>query len=151
MPTKEMEELEKAKKIMFWSETYAPKSFMGDRKFVNERTPDQRVNWLVVAALRAPEYKLGYRGWANCRICGCVLGTHDFVGYGYAWPERAEHYVIVHDVMIPELMDLVRQFQEDIWARERVTQNTRPDLGGAKTKRIYPLGIEAQTREDFGP
>jgi hypothetical protein len=39
---------------------------------------------------------MGYFGWANCRICGEKLGTCDLFGYGFIWPERAEHYILSH-------------------------------------------------------
>ena len=32
---------------------------------------------------------MSYRGWADCRMCGRRLGTRDFFGYGFVWPERA--------------------------------------------------------------
>lgn len=44
---------------------------------------------------------LSSMGWATCRICGARLGTRDLVGYGLVWPERAEHYVLEHDVWTP--------------------------------------------------
>lgn len=40
-----------------------------------------------------PEY-----GHAACRICGAELGNKDLYGYGFQWPEKAEHYILVHDV-----------------------------------------------------
>jgi hypothetical protein len=41
---------------------------------------------------------ISYMGWANCRICGEKLGTRDMFGYGFVWPERAEHYLLSHNV-----------------------------------------------------
>lgn len=41
---------------------------------------------------------MGYMGWADCRICGERLGTRDFFGHGFIWPEKADHYVLSHKV-----------------------------------------------------
>ena len=50
---------------------------------------------------------MGYMGWADCRICGERLGTRDFFGHGFVWPEKADHYVLVHDVWTPECSELL--------------------------------------------
>lgn len=41
------------------------------------------------------------RGWANCKICGAQLGTFERTDGDYVWPDRLEHYVIEHNVMLP--------------------------------------------------
>ena len=43
-----------------------------------------------------------YRGCAACRICGVRLGSQDWFGYGFVWPQKAEHYVLMHDVWTKE-------------------------------------------------
>lgn len=53
-----------------------------------------------------------YMGWANCRMCGERLGTRDFFGHGYVWPEMSDHYILVHDVWTKEcdeMLAVVRQ------------------------------------------
>ena len=50
-----------------------------------------------------------YFGDANCRICGEVLGNKDLAGYGMLWPEKAEHYVLEHDVWVPGLDRLIER------------------------------------------
>jgi len=47
-------------------------------------------------------------GWANCRICDVQLGSMDLTRFGFAWPEKADHYVVAHDVWTPECSDLLR-------------------------------------------
>lgn len=42
------------------------------------------------------------KGWASCRICGAMLGSMDLTRFGFVWPEKAEHYVLAHDVWTPE-------------------------------------------------
>jgi hypothetical protein len=53
-----------------------------------------------------------YFGSADCRMCGQRLGTRDFFGYGFVWPEMADHYVVVHKVWTPgcdEMLAAVRR------------------------------------------
>lgn len=53
------------------------------------------------------EVLMGYMGWADCRMCGDRLGTRDFFGHGFVWPELADHYVLSHDVWTPECADML--------------------------------------------
>lgn len=50
---------------------------------------------------------MGYMGHAACRICGVKLGTRDFFGHGFIWPERAEHYVLIHNVWTRECTEML--------------------------------------------
>jgi hypothetical protein len=50
---------------------------------------------------------MGYMGWADCRICGERLGTRDFFGHGFVWPEKADHYVLAHGVWTPDCDELL--------------------------------------------
>ena len=55
---------------------------------------------------------MSYFGWATCRMCGDRLGTRDFFGHGFVWPEMADHYVLVHDVWTPgcdEMLAVLRR------------------------------------------
>ena len=47
-------------------------------------------------------------GWATCRICGAQLGSGDRTAFGFVWPEKAQHYVLAHDVWTPECAELLR-------------------------------------------
>jgi hypothetical protein len=48
------------------------------------------------------------KGWAECRLCGTNLGSMDLTRFGFVWPEKAEHYVVEHDVWTPECDELLR-------------------------------------------
>jgi hypothetical protein len=67
--------------------------------------------------LRSPQNPTGgnvltsYLGWADCRICGARLGTRDFFGHGFVWPEKADHYVLVHKVWTGECTDLLMELR----------------------------------------
>jgi hypothetical protein len=61
----------------------------------------------LARALQGGGVGMGYMGWADCRICGARLGTRDFFGNGFLWPEKAEHYILVHDVWTPECGEML--------------------------------------------
>lgn len=48
-----------------------------------------------------------YLGHADCRICGVKLGSKDLTGWGFMWPEQAEHYILEHDVWTPDCTRLL--------------------------------------------
>lgn len=50
---------------------------------------------------------MSYMGWADCRICGERLGTRDLFGHGFVWPEKADHYVLVHGVWTTECDEML--------------------------------------------
>jgi hypothetical protein len=50
---------------------------------------------------------MSYMGWANCRICKERLGIRDFFGYGFMWPEKADHYVLIHKVWTKECDEML--------------------------------------------
>ena len=50
---------------------------------------------------------MSYMGYAECRICDKRLGTRDLFGHGFVWPEKAEHYVLVHGVWTKECDDML--------------------------------------------
>jgi hypothetical protein len=50
---------------------------------------------------------MSYMGWADCRICKQRLGTRDFFGHGFIWPELADHYILTHKVWTPECDEML--------------------------------------------
>ena len=59
-----------------------------------------------------------YRGSAACRICGARLGSQDLFAHGFVWPQKAEHYVLVHDVWTKECDALLATLRQA--ARQRL-------------------------------
>lgn len=47
-------------------------------------------------------FKVAYRGWADCRICGEHLGSSDYSDKKYTWPQGYEHYIQKHNVVPPK-------------------------------------------------
>lgn len=64
---------------------------------------------LVAKLLASGKVIESYFGYAECRMCGAQLGSRDFGGWDHLWPEKAEHYVLEHDVWVPGLDRLIER------------------------------------------
>lgn len=71
-----------------------------------------------------------YMGSSACRFCGERVGSLEFTGRVYAWPEGLAHYVREHSVRLPSaVVEHVRKTMEhlerlpvdDAWWRERAS------------------------------
>ncbi len=112
------------KRILFWSDSAEPwttmlTSWFGVPQvqpwdFVRKDIPydDRRVvaRALDLRSTMNPtggEILMGYFGIANCRICKAPLGSRDLFGHGFVWPEKADHYVLNHNVWTPDCDELL--------------------------------------------
>jgi hypothetical protein len=68
------------------------------------------------------------KGSAYCRICGEQLGSMDLTRFGFVWPEKAEHYVLEHDVWTPECTALL----------ETALSRAEPRVGAAAPQEAPP-------------
>lgn len=87
-------------KIMFWSEDLRPQDCI--RRDIPDETRASAADILSGGRTLAR-----YRGFARCRICQTILGSCDVGNFGFVWPQRAEHYVLKHDIWVPALDDLI--------------------------------------------
>lgn len=55
----------------------------------------------VAQYLRAHPIRNRYRGFSECRICGCPNGSTDRSDGTYVWPSGLAHYVEAHSVRLP--------------------------------------------------
>lgn len=106
-------------KILFWrplgSRVYAtPEEWRLPRveNHVQEELDPERVK-RIVEFLTHPEFEMGYRGDARCRICKKMLGYRDFFRGKWCWPEMAEHYILEHNVWVPELDEILDGSEEE--------------------------------------
>lgn len=124
------------KRILFWDEpalgTLAPLlSFLNVKprgqpsSFVRRDIPwedrEQLGKALVVRNQSNPwggDILESYLGSANCRMCGITLGSRDLFGYGFIWPERAEHYILDHNVWTPDCTEMLHAVRRTV-ARPR--------------------------------
>jgi hypothetical protein len=98
------QEGETADRILFWSARRPPSRYVRVDIAADDRA-------LVAVALRAGAVAMSYMGWADCRICGQPLGTSDLETHGLVFPEKAEHYVLEHDVWTPGCDELLRRIR----------------------------------------
>jgi hypothetical protein len=92
--------------LLFWSVLRTPQAFAGKARFVRKD-----IRQLVLSILPQGRVTEAWAGYAYCRICKEQLGSKDLAGFGFAWPERAEHYVEKHEVWTPDLDDFVKAVQ----------------------------------------
>lgn len=78
---------------LFWSPEAPPQAF------VRTDIPDDRRRALAMILAHGDVHKR-YRGLAVCRICQQWLGSADMTAHGMIYPQRAEHYIIEHDVSL---------------------------------------------------
>ena len=56
---------------------------------------------IFLKALSRLEYRLKpayFKGWSECRVCGCRNGSGEYTHGGFQWPTGFYHYVKVHNV-----------------------------------------------------
>ena len=56
----------------------------------------------VIKYLKNGRHCNQYLGYSGCRICDQMLGTHERTDGVWCWPDKLEHYIEVHDVVLPE-------------------------------------------------
>jgi len=62
--------------------------------------PDDRA--ATVRHLNSGREFRAFSGTSACRICGVKLGWTERTDGTWAWPDRLEHYVEAHDVLLPD-------------------------------------------------
>jgi hypothetical protein len=90
--------------LLFWTPEDPPQSFVRHDVPAGERA-------LVAHALLRGWHVIACAGHANCRICGEALGSSDMAVHGMIYPQKAEHYLIEHDVWTPGCDELLRRLQ----------------------------------------
>lgn len=94
------------RRMLYWGDTPGTRPHDYVRNDVPELARRQLALILQNGADAHPG--IGLRGWANCRICGAQLGSGNLTAFGHVWPEKADHYVLAHDVWTPECSQLLR-------------------------------------------
>lgn len=57
----------------------------------------------IVAYLKKGRFVNQYLGFSECRICGKRNGNSEFTDGRFLYPEGLLHYIIEHNIRIPEL------------------------------------------------
>lgn len=95
-------------RIFNWGQR-RPRLYLG----IGSRVPDDNV-LECIAVLRGGTKILGSNRNTPevCPICEAELGSWDVGKYGFIWVHRGEHYLVVHDLWIPELGMLLYEARE---------------------------------------
>jgi len=91
-------------RLLYWSAADPPQRFIR-----NDVPPGDRA--LVIHALLHGWRVVQMAGFARCRICDTALGSSDKAVHGMVYPEKAEHYLLEHDVWTPGCDELLRRLQ----------------------------------------
>ena len=90
-------------KVGFWYSAYEP-----DLPKPEAGVWDEEEKSAVVKYLKAGSEGDHYRGWSDCRVCGCMNGSVDLTDGLYIWPQGLAHYIEEHSIKLPvEFVDYV--------------------------------------------
>ncbi len=106
-------------KLLYWSDDYRPQDF------INKPHPDASK---VVAILQNYDRRIPWKGWARCRICDEILGSSCIILGDFMWPKQAEHYILKHNLWIPEFDELLEKLDGKIGKRTKRPIPDRPDF-----------------------
>lgn len=130
---RDSEEQQKGKRILFWADVTMPSpgstsmvaslvrglaDAMAHQGWLGRNpadwvtdAPSAEMKRELAAVLRMGKRGIVYFGHAQCRMCTRELGNADLYGFGFIWPELAEHYVLDHKVWTPECSELLMAVQ----------------------------------------
>ena len=86
--------------------------------------------------LTHPTNRVSYRGWSNCRICGCMNGTEDYERAGFVWPSGYLHYITQHDIRPPQ------HLIEAAHSEYHKHKGPPPSQADSTVKRYIMVGLE---------
>ena len=86
--------------IGYWSDGSNGTPVLHPRDLVDPSWDEEEKETVVLHLMNGAAWQ-GYMGFAQCRICGELLGTQDMTDGTYVWPEKLEHYLVDHGVRLP--------------------------------------------------
>lgn len=114
----------------FWGGPSSDATLPDPRDFVDAGwDPDERD--LVAQYLRSGFLVRAYMGYSRCRICDRENGDADLTDGVFIWPDGLAHYIVEHEVRLPDIfvrhalkqLDIIENAPRDeSWWREQ-----RPD------------------------
>lgn len=76
----------------------------------DEKERKMVVDYLKSRSKSGPKILIRWRGWSNCRICGCHNGSTCVGDDKFIWPDGFAHYIEEHGVRPPrEFVDHVKE------------------------------------------
>lgn len=86
--------------IGYWYSEYEPQ-YPHPKDFVGQTWNEAQRQQIVTYLRNSPELTT-YRGYSDCRICGCSNGASEQTDGKYRFPEGLAHYVEKHGVRLPK-------------------------------------------------
>lgn len=107
--------------IGYWNGGYGERGWPDVREFVDESwDEDERLD--VGSYLRHGLVARAWMGYSPCRLCEkATNGNLDLTDGTYLWPEGLAHYVLDHDVRLPQ------EFVEHVHAQNAFTDDVSVD------------------------
>ena len=113
---------------------------------------DEEEREAVATYLDSGKIADSYRGWSECRVCGCMNGTSDMTDGTYLWPEGLSHYVREHNIRLPRefinhamegahAIEVVKRAYEK-WAQKKTPQ--LEELEGVEDDRVEMTTVNAE-------
>lgn len=97
----EGEKMRKLQKIGFWN-GMSDMGYIWPQEIVAKKKIEPKLKCAIISYLQHGVPVEGYMGDSSCRFCGKILGSHDMSDGTWVWPEKLEHYIEEHNVMLPE-------------------------------------------------
>lgn len=64
---------------------------------------------------------IAWKGYSACRICDKILGTRCLTDGAYIWPEKLEHYIVEHDIFLPQ--EFIDHAKNNKWQVKKTDYN----------------------------
>ena len=110
---------------------------------------DDEEREVIAAYLDGGKTDASYKGWSECRVCGCMNGSCDMTDGIYLWPEGLAHYVREHNIRLPrEFMDHALKSANASDVAQRARQKKAQDNEHLEdiARRINAVGQETDDR-----
>ena len=104
------------KRIGFWNNGVEYGEYIWPQELVSPRPITHREE--IASYLSNGIVAMRWMGYSGCRICGATLGTTCLTDGTWIWPEKLEHYVLEHNVQLPE--EFVSYAEFNNWKRPKV-------------------------------
>ncbi len=109
--------MKKLKAIGYWNSRFNEDRFIWPQELVkNEMRTNNELK--LVTYLSKGNPAIYWKGYSGCRICKETLGTKCLTDGVYIWPEKLEHYVICHNVSLPD--DFVKHAKKNKWKVKKI-------------------------------
>jgi len=109
------------KRICFWNNGIEYQEYIWPQELVSKTTIPDREK--LASYLSNGHVAIAWKGYSSCRICGKTLGSVCKTDGIWIWPDMLEHYILEHNVKLPEEFVLFAKNQE--WKIQKLTNKCK--------------------------